>query len=138
MIDISKALALQARRYQRSSNDQELDITSLYQREYSWDKENDQLIEDICRGVDALHWRQNYSLSRTVILVTERNPAINIKRDNRALPPRIDNVIDANASRQSLYLLAYFTNDCINKEKVPNSSDYGGIEETVNSYLETL
>jgi len=41
MIDISKAsLALQARRYQRSSNDQVWYYIPLYQREYSWDKEN--------------------------------------------------------------------------------------------------
>jgi hypothetical protein len=81
----------------------------LYQRPYSWDKENiDQLMEDICSGVlnlidddDAIHFMG------TSILLQENNPTENIEPiDNRALPTRIDNVIDGQQRICTIALLA--------------------------------
>lgn len=80
----------------------------LYQRPYSWDKENiDQLMEDICSGVlnlidddDAIHFMG------TSILLQESNPTENIEPiDNRALPTRIDNVIDGQQRISTIALL---------------------------------
>lgn len=144
MIDISKAFGTSSETvsafFQRPGVGYYI---PLYQREYSWDKENiDQLIEDICRGVDALLIEdKTIRFLGTVILVTERNTAININpRDNRALPPLIDNVIDGQQRISTIALLACLLYQRLYqiREKVPNTSDYGGIEEAVNSYLETL
>jgi len=49
----------------------------LYQREYSWDEENiDQLIEDICNGVNDIVEGVNDQIHfmGTLICVTEHNP----------------------------------------------------------------
>lgn len=115
----------------------------LYQREYSWDKENiDQLIEDICRGVDALLAEdKTIRFLGTVILVTERNPAVNINpRDNRALPSRIDNVIDGQQRISTIALLACLLYQRLHqiRERLPSDNDYAGIKEAVDSYLATL
>jgi len=115
----------------------------LYQRAYSWDKENiDQLIEDICRGVDALLSEDNtIRFLGTVILVTERNPAANINpRDNRALPSRIDNVIDGQQRISTIALLSCQLYQRLYqiRIKLPNASDYDGIKEANDSYLATL
>jgi len=136
MIDISKALALQARRYQRLPTTRSWILHPLYQREYSWDKENiDQLIEDICRGVLI----EDKTIRFLGQLFLSQNAILSIYERVTALPPRIDNVIDgATHLDNRLYLLPTLPTTVSNKEKVPNSSDYGGIEETVNSYLETL
>jgi len=100
-------------------------------------KKTHQSIEDICRGVlliedKTIRFLGQLFLSQNAILINI-NP-----RDNRALPPRIDNVIDGQQRISTIALLACLPTTVSNKEKVPNSSDYGGIEETVNSYLETL
>ncbi|NJL10672.1 MAG: DUF262 domain-containing protein [Calothrix sp. SM1_7_51] len=78
MIDISKAFGTSSETisafFQRPGVGYYI---PLYQREYSWDKENiDQLIEDICRGVDSLLSEEKNTIRflGTVILVTERNP----------------------------------------------------------------
>lgn len=82
----------------------------LYQRDYSWDAENvQQLMEDIRRGVDAVLEDEGTAIHflGTVLLVTERNQQENIRPlDPRALPPRIDNVIDGQQRLSTLALLA--------------------------------
>ncbi len=115
----------------------------LYQREYSWDEENiEQLIEDICRGVDAfLTEDKTIRFLGTVILVKEHNHAVNIApKDNRALPSRIDNVIDGQQRISTIALLACLLYQRLDKitKKLPNHNKYDGIKEAVNSYLATL
>jgi len=117
----------------------------LYQREYSWDKENvDQLIEDICDGVgdivdgitdDPIHFMG------TLILVTEINPVQNIKPlDQRALPTRIDNVIDGQQRISTIAILACQLYQKLHsiKLKLPNDSNFDGLKEAIDTYLSTL
>ncbi len=115
----------------------------LYQREYSWDNENiDQLIEDICRGVEALlNVDDKIRFLGTIILVKEPNPDANIHpKDRRALPPRIDNVIDGQQRISTIALLA-----CLLYQKLSELSknlsqelEEAGIQEAVDIYLATL
>ena len=115
----------------------------LYQREYSWDTENiDQLIEDICRGVEAaLSDKGNIHFLGATILVTERNPKVNIKpRDNRALPSRIDNVIDGQQRISTIALLACLLYKKLyeNKKKIINDQTYNGLIEAIDKYLRII
>lgn len=83
----------------------------LYQREYSWDKENVvQLIEDICHGVENLlanqDVKQDISFLGTIILVREPNANANINpKDSRALPSTIFNIIDGQQRISTIALL---------------------------------
>jgi hypothetical protein len=116
----------------------------MYQREYSWDSENiDQLIEDICSGVvdivdgfnDPIHFMG------TLILVTETRPIENIQPiDQRALPVRIDNVIDGQQRISTIALLACQLYQKLYKVKrsLPNQSDFSGLKEAIDTYLITL
>lgn len=144
MIDISKAFGTSSETvsafFQRPGVGYYI---PLYQREYSWDNENiEQLIEDICRGVDALLTEdKTIRFLGTVIIVTKRNPAVNINpRDNRALPPRIDSVIDGQQRISTIALLACLLYQRLYqiREKLPNDTDYNGIKEAVDTYLATL
>jgi hypothetical protein len=86
----------------------------LYQREYSWESENvEQLMEDIFNGVrslvdDPAELRDRaIHFMGTVILFQESNPKQNIQpRDDRALPTRIDNVIDGQQRISTIAILA--------------------------------
>lgn len=85
----------------------------LYQREYSWEVDNvSQLMEDICNGVKTLvedldAGDRAIHFMGTVILFQESNPKQNIQpRDDRALPPRIDNVIDGQQRISTIALLS--------------------------------
>lgn len=86
----------------------------LYQREYSWESENvEQLMEDIFNGVKSLVQDPEATRDRaihfmgTVILFQESSPKMNIQpRDDRALPTRIDNVIDGQQRISTIALLA--------------------------------
>lgn len=54
----------------------------MYQREYSWDEVNiDQLMEDICRGVESLITDDKDAIRflGTIIIVQEKSPAANIR-----------------------------------------------------------
>jgi Protein of unknown function DUF262/Protein of unknown function (DUF1524) len=116
----------------------------LYQREYSWDIENiDQLMEDIFSGVhdvvdgtsDPIHFMG------TLILVNETNPSANIKPlDPRALPIRIDNVIDGQQRISTITLLACQLYQKIHqlKHKLPDVNDFDGLREAADTYLTTL
>jgi hypothetical protein len=86
----------------------------LYQREYSWEGENvEQMMEDIFNGVkslvedpEAIRDRAIHFMG-TVILFQESSPKQNIQpRDDRALPTRIDNVIDGQQRISTIALLA--------------------------------
>ena len=81
----------------------------LYQREYSWDTENvEQLMDDLCQGAESLLDEDRSILFMgTVILLTDSNPTHNINpRDQRALPTRVDRVIDGQQRISTFALLA--------------------------------
>jgi ribosomal protein S30 len=114
-----------------------------YQREYSWDNENvDQLMEDICRGVEALlSMDEKIRFLGTVILVKESNPDANIDpKDKRALPPRIDNVIDGQQRISTIALLACLLYQKLSQitKNLTNDIKKTSIIEAVNNYLVTL
>ena len=116
----------------------------LYQREYSWDTENiDQLMEDIISGVndvveetsDPIHFMG------TLILVNETNPVANIKPlDQRALPVRVDNVIDGQQRISTITLLACQLYQTIYqlRQKLPIGNEFEGLREASDTYLTTL
>lgn len=115
----------------------------LYQREYSWDNENiDQLMEDICRGVEALLGADDkIRFLGTVILVKESNPDANIHpKDKRALPPRIDNVIDGQQRISTIALLACLIYQKLYqiRNRLSNDLKETSIEEAVDTYLAIL
>lgn len=126
----------------------------LYQREYSWDTENiDQLMEDICQGVDMLIEKDDSILFLgTIILLTESNPNKNINpKDMRAIPTRVDNVIDGQQRISTFALLATLlhsrlqdvSND-LKKAANKSSLDQGiaqeisQVEQEIESQLATL
>lgn len=144
MIDISKAFGTSSETisafFQRPGVGYYI---PLYQREYSWDKENiDQLIEDISRGVDALLADDKNSIRfmGTVILVTERDISKINPREKRALPSRIDNVIDGQQRISTIALLSCQLYQRLYQiiQKLPDDIQYDGIREANDSYLTTL
>lgn len=81
----------------------------LYQRQYSWKEDNiDQLMESICWGVKELLEDDNaIRFMGTIILFQEQDRDNNIKpQDRRALPTRIDNVIDGQQRISTIAVLA--------------------------------
>jgi Protein of unknown function DUF262/Protein of unknown function (DUF1524) len=116
----------------------------LYQREYSWDTENiDQLMEDICSGVndvvegvpDPIHFMG------TLILVTENNPISNIKPlDQRALPSRVDNVIDGQQRISTITILACQLYQRLFRVRGLSVKDacFNDIKEAIDTCLSTL
>ncbi|MBW4426657.1 MAG: DUF262 domain-containing HNH endonuclease family protein [Nostoc desertorum CM1-VF14] len=119
----------------------------LYQREYSWDDENiEQLMDDICSGVlnilssqeDTIHFMG------TIILVTEVNVKANVNpQDHRAIPPRIDNIIDGQQRISTIALLACCLYQKIFeiKNKLPQSSEryeIDGLREAADTYLTSI
>lgn len=114
----------------------------LYQREYSWDRENvNQLIDDIVRGVDSLLNKEDaIHFMGTIILVTERNRSAIHPQDSRALPTRVDNVIDGQQRLSTIAMLSCLLYDRIRYfiGNLPNQSPYDGLHEAANSYLKLL
>ena len=116
----------------------------LYQRDYSWDDENiDQLMEDICRGVETLLEDDNaIHFLGTVILVKEGNPKANIEpKDIRALPTSIYNVIDGQQRLSTMALLAcllYSRFHQLEQKLTENKKIFYGLHETTNELKETL
>jgi hypothetical protein len=115
----------------------------LYQREYSWDDENiEQLMDDICSGVfDLLTGEDKIHFMGTIILVMENDVANQIKpQDHRAIPSRIDNVIDGQQRISTIALLACCLYQKIYevKEKLPQLSDLEGLREVAETYLVNL
>lgn len=116
----------------------------FYQREYSWDTENiDQLMEDVCSGVrdivdgasDPIHFMG------TLILVTDSNPIVNIRPlDHRALPGRVDNVIDGQQRISTIAILAcqLYQRLYLIKNNLSNHQDFEGLREAINTYLDRL
>lgn len=82
----------------------------LYQREYSWDKDNvGQLLEDIARGIERLVETEDDSEIRflgTIITVTEKNHNKIEPIDWTALPTAVDKVIDGQQRLSTICLFA--------------------------------
>jgi len=81
----------------------------LYQREYSWDKDNiDQLLEDISKGIERLadgNSEDEIRFLGTIITVAETNKNNIQPQDTQALPSRIEKLIDG---QQRLSTIAIF------------------------------
>ncbi|MFB2771676.1 DUF262 domain-containing protein [Pelatocladus sp. BLCC-F211] len=116
----------------------------LYQRDYSWTKENiDQLMEDICRGVDSLIEQDNNAIRflGTIILLLEKDARTNIKpQDHRALPEKIFNVIDGQQRISTISLLGclLYQKLYILEKRLPSDNIYDGLKEAINRYKSTL
>ncbi|KYC40738.1 hypothetical protein WA1_24170 [Scytonema hofmannii PCC 7110] len=115
----------------------------LYQREYSWDEENiEQLMDDICSGVkDLLDSADTLHFMGTIILVTENDVENNVKpQDPRALPTRIDNVIDGQQRLSTITLLAccLYRRICEITKQLPERDEMEELQEASNTYLNTL
>ena len=120
----------------------------LYQREYSWDPENiEQLMEDIFTGVKSLvqdgkdSGDQLIHFMGTVILFQESNPKQNIQpRDDRALPSRIDNVIDGQQRISTIALLACILLKHLMKLRkiLPKDSTFDALRTEIDSKKDLL
>lgn len=115
----------------------------LYQREYSWDDENiNQLMQDMVSSVEALLTDPEAILFLgTIILVKEMNPVANIQpQDNRALPSRIDNVIDGQQRISTIALLACLLYQRIYSisKRLPADTMYVDLNSEVKNKLLTL
>jgi hypothetical protein len=119
----------------------------LYQREYSWSRENiDQLMEDICNGVDLLvdPDKTDYNAIRflgTIILLAEKDKKNNIyPLDDRGLPETIYNVIDGQQRISTLALLAcqVYERLCFHESKLPKNPTDDGIRNACDSLKEAV
>lgn len=109
MIDISKAFATSSETVIGFFQEPGVGFyIPLYQRDYSWDRENiEQLMEDICQGVEnLLEYTDDIHFLGTILRVKEDNPQQNINpQDPRAFPTRIDNIIDGQQRISTIALL---------------------------------
>lgn len=80
----------------------------LYQREYSWDKDNaEQLLEDIEKGVMAMvEYETEIRFLGTIITVGEGDKKRIQPQDPKSLPPTIEKIIDGQQRLTTLALLA--------------------------------
>lgn len=82
----------------------------LYQREYSWDKDNiEQLLDDIARGIERLSEGGNDDEIRflgTIISVTEKDKNNIEPIDKRGLPTAIEKIIDGQQRLSTICLFA--------------------------------
>jgi hypothetical protein len=80
----------------------------LYQREYSWDKDNaEQLLEDIEKGVSAMtEYETEIRFLGTIITVNEGDKKRIQPQDPKSLPPTIEKVIDGQQRLTTIGLLA--------------------------------
>ncbi len=80
----------------------------LYQREYSWDKDNiEQLLEDIEKGVNALsEYIDEIRFLGTIIIVSETEKKRIQPQDPKSLPPTIEKIIDGQQRLTTIALLS--------------------------------
>ena len=81
----------------------------LYQREYSWDKENiDQFCEDLEKGIIALADKDEEEIRflGTIIIVNEKDKNKVQPQDPQALPTAIESVIDGQQRLSTISLFA--------------------------------
>jgi hypothetical protein len=120
----------------------------LYQREYSWDKEDiDQLMEDVFHGVKSLSNHDNSSIIHflgTVIVVPEKHGKINLGLDPKAIPETIYNVIDGQQRISTLALISCLLYEKLYNyqlkcnKKVDKDPRYSEVVEAVDKHLSNL
>ena len=116
----------------------------LYQRKYSWDRDNiDQLIEDLSTGVGDLVEDEEDEIRflGTIITVTETNKSEIEPQDPTGLPRFIEKVIDG---QQRLSTIALFSTQLYKhileiQKKIPKNSEYfEEIEEVCDYWKDRL
>ncbi len=144
MLDISKAFTTQGEPvYEFFQRPGVGFYIPLYQRDYTWNNENiDQLMEDICHGVEVLADDDDaIRFLGTVILVKENNPTVNIQpRDGRALPSSIENIIDGQQRLSTIALLAclLYQRFATLYKALPNEAPYQELKEVITAKQDTL
>lgn len=120
--------------------------TPLYQREYSWDTQNiEQLMDDICSGVSELQTNPDQiHFMGTIILVIEDDIPNNITpQDSKAIPSRIDNIIDGQQRISTISLLAC----CLYQEiyeikvkmdQIDQNHEFAPLQDAFASYFNKL
>lgn len=81
----------------------------LYQREYSWDRDNiEQLLEDISKGIENIIEDEENEIRflGTIITVTETDASKIDPRDPRGLPSCIEKIIDGQQRLSTISLLS--------------------------------
>ena len=144
MLDISKAFTTQGEPvYEFFQRPGVGFYIPLYQRDYTWNNENiDQLMEDICHGVEVLAEDDNaIRFLGTVILVKENNPSVNIDpKDLRALPSSIENIIDGQQRLSTIALLSCLLYQRFSalSEELPDEAPYKEIKDEIAAKKDTL
>jgi uncharacterized protein with ParB-like and HNH nuclease domain len=117
----------------------------LYQRDYSWDKDNvEQLLDDIARGIERLAEGGNDDEIRflgTIISVTEKNKNNIEPVDHRGLPTAIEKIIDGQQRLSTICLFAtqlYKNIDDLNKKFSSKSCHRAEIDEICKSWKDKL
>lgn len=117
----------------------------LYQRDYSWDKDNvEQLLDDIARGIERLAEGGNEDEIRflgTIISVTEKNKNNIEPVDHRGLPTAIEKIIDGQQRLSTICLFAtqlYKNIDDLNNKFSTKSNHRAEIDEICKSWKDKL
>jgi len=114
----------------------------LYQREYSWDKENiEQLIEDITRGIDALcESNDEIRFLGTLISFNEIDKSRIQPQDFRALPSAIESIIDGQQRISTIAILACRLYDTLQdlEKKLPNNTPYDELKSISSNWRKKL
>ncbi len=117
----------------------------LYQREYSWDKDNiEQLLDDISRGIERLAEGGNEDEIRflgTIISVAEKDKNKIEPVDKRGLPSAIEKIIDGQQRLSTICLLAtqlYKHIDDFNRKFSVKSDLSNEINEICKSWKDKL
>jgi uncharacterized protein with ParB-like and HNH nuclease domain len=121
----------------------------IYQREYSWDKENvEQLIDDIFRGVHSLldnsaNGNSNKAIKFLGTIITVQALSSHEKvqlSDKRAYPTKIDIIIDGQQRLSTIALLATVLMEKIWNLAFPflKEEPYSNLDDAVKKYCDGL
>jgi hypothetical protein len=117
----------------------------LYQREYSWDKENiEQLLDDIGKGVEnLLETDEEIRFLGTIITIVENNPNNIQPLDRRGLPASVRLVIDGQQRLSTIAMFACVMYQTIDEliAKLPTKTDIpicNELKEIADAWKEKL
>ena len=107
----------------------------LYQREYSWDKDNiEQLLDDIGKGVEnLLETDEEIRFLGTIITIVENNPNNIQPLDRRGLPTNVRLVIDGQQRVSTIAMFACVMYQTIDEliAKLPTKTDKETCDELI-------